>query len=66
MNGIKSSIAIQEFWKENLLKGCSIIACSAFDSGEIKEECFRAGIKDYVSKPLNYKKLKSVVQQYLN
>ncbi len=43
----------------------SIVAQTAFASPEDKLKCLRLGCDDYISKPINYKKLFSVISNYL-
>lgn len=43
----------------------NIIAQTAFASSEDKLKCLRLGCDDYISKPINYKKLFSIISNYL-
>ena len=43
----------------------SIIGLSAFDQEDIKKKGLEAGMKDYVSKPITFSKMKELVSKYV-
>ncbi|CAD8090641.1 unnamed protein product [Paramecium sonneborni] len=64
INGIQTTKKILEL---SLKFGIDvrIIGCSAYESSDQKLECLNAGMKDYLTKPIQLQDLKRIVQQYL-
>ncbi|CAD8070768.1 unnamed protein product [Paramecium sonneborni] len=64
INGIETTKKILEL---SLKFGIDvrIIGCSAYESQDQKLECLNAGMKDYITKPIQLQDLKRIVQQYL-
>ena len=53
MNGIEATLEIMKICNK-YKKYINIIACSAFESKEEIENCYKVGMKDYVKKPVNF------------
>ena len=60
MNGFE---ATKEIRKQN--KELPIIVQSAYTLSQEKEQAYDAGCNDFISKPINIKKLLELIQQYL-
>lgn len=64
-NGIDATFEILNLLK-NTMFSVSIIGLSAFDQGDIKKKGLEAGMKDYVSKPITFSKMKELVSKYVS
>ncbi len=65
MGGIDSAKAIIEFEKKKKLKHIPIIALTANALSGDREKYMKAGMNDYLSKPLDLDKLKKVINSFL-
>ena len=63
-NGIEATFEIVNLLK-NTTFSVSIVGLSAFDQEEIKRKGIEAGMKDYVSKPISFWKMKELVSKYV-
>ena len=63
-NGIEATFEIVNLLK-NTTFSVSIVGLSAFDQEEIKKRGIEAGMKDYVSKPITFVKMKELVLKYV-
>ena len=59
LNGYEATRQIRQFNKDVI-----IIAQTAFGLSGDKEKAIEAGCNDYISKPINKDKLRSLIQQY--
>lgn len=64
MDGLTASLRIREL--EGQAAEVPIVAITAHALMGDKEKCLRAGMNDYLSKPVNYKKLTSTIDHWLN
>ncbi|CAK79121.1 unnamed protein product (macronuclear) [Paramecium tetraurelia] len=64
INGIQTTKKILELSQKYGID-VKIIGCSAYESLEQKQECLNAGMKDYITKPIQLQDLNRIVQQYL-
>jgi CheY-like chemotaxis protein len=62
MNGIDVARAIK---KNVVTADIPIIACSAYASGEEREEALRAGIVDYLEKPIAAALIKAKIEEFI-
>ena len=60
MDGISATRKIRE---KNI--SVPIVFQTAYDSNETREECIKAGGTDFLSKPINFDKLYTVLKKYL-
>eukprot|EP01017_Pseudomicrothorax_dubius_P003655 TRINITY_DN10568_c0_g1_i2.p1 TRINITY_DN10568_c0_g1~~TRINITY_DN10568_c0_g1_i2.p1 ORF type:complete len:190 (-),score=43.21 TRINITY_DN10568_c0_g1_i2:34-543(-) len=52
MNGIEATIALQHLMKTKEIDEVTIVGCSAFESKQDIDEALKAGMKDYLAKPV--------------
>jgi signal transduction histidine kinase/FixJ family two-component response regulator len=65
LNGIEITKIIRR--KENLSSNhIPIIATTAYAMSGDKDTCIEAGMDDYISKPINFMKLKEIIEKYKN
>ncbi|CAD8201005.1 unnamed protein product [Paramecium pentaurelia] len=64
INGIQTTKKILELSQQYGID-VRIIGCSAYESSEQKLECLNAGMKDYITKPIQLQDLKRIMQLYL-
>ncbi|CAD8198610.1 unnamed protein product [Paramecium pentaurelia] len=64
INGIQTTKKLLEL-SQNFGINITIIGCSAYESNEQKNECLQAGMKDYLTKPIQLNDLQRILQQYL-
>ncbi len=62
MNGIDVARAIK---KHSVTADIPIIACSAYRSGGEMEEALRAGIVDYLEKPISAALIKAKIEEFI-
>ena len=62
MNGITATIEIRQRWPDNNLK---IIAFTAYALKGDREKCLRAGMDDYIAKPVLMKDLEAILRKYV-
>jgi CheY-like chemotaxis protein len=62
MSGIDAARAIK---KNRVTADIPIIACSAYPKGEEMEEALRAGIVDYLQKPIPAALIKSKIEEFI-
>jgi signal transduction histidine kinase len=65
MNGVESTRHIRQYEQENKLKKTPIIAVTANVLLGDKEKFLRAGMDDYVAKPIDVDQLKATISRYL-
>lgn len=61
MDGMKATILIREFDPDT-----PIIALTASELSEVREDCLQAGMNDLVNKPLNKENLRDVIKRNLS
>jgi CheY-like chemotaxis protein len=61
MDGITATREIRKIWPEN---GPKIIAITAYALEGDREKCLKAGMDDYISKPVQKKALEAVLMKY--
>ncbi|CAD8109341.1 unnamed protein product [Paramecium sonneborni] len=64
INGIQTTQKLLEL-SQKFGINVTIIGCSAYESNEQKTECLQAGMKDYLTKPIQLNDLQRILQQYL-
>lgn len=65
MDGIKASENILNLKRDGKLsKSLEIIAITAFASEEQKENCFKAGMKKFYSKPISYEDVTEIIYDF--
>ncbi|CAD8208142.1 unnamed protein product [Paramecium octaurelia] len=64
INGIQTTKKLLEL-SQKFGINITIIGCSAYESNEQKNECLQAGMKDYLTKPIQLNDLQRILQQYL-
>ncbi|CAD8100407.1 unnamed protein product [Paramecium primaurelia] len=64
INGIQTTKKLLEL-SQKFGINVTIIGCSAYESNEQKNECLQAGMKDYLTKPIQINDLQRILQQYL-
>lgn len=65
MNGIESTKILKEKMKNREIPEIPIIACSAFGAKDDLQNCFEAGMNDYISKPINVEALKLIFKKWI-
>lgn len=65
MNGIESTKKLKEKMNERKIPEIPIVACSAFGAKDDIENCFEAGMVDYLSKPLTIESTKNMVGKWI-
>ena len=63
MNGLEATHHIRAFEQENNRKPVPIIGVTAMAMMGDMEQCFAAGMNDYISKPVNYSDLEKKIQK---
>jgi two-component system cell cycle response regulator DivK len=58
--------ATREIRKQRVLRDVPIVAVSAHDSAQTRAEALAAGCNDYITKPIDFDILNSVLERYLN
>ena len=58
LNGIESTLKIQKLKEQLLIDDIPIIACSAYGSKDIIDQCLEAGMKCFIRKPVTFDILK--------
>ncbi len=66
MNGIETASAIRRWEKTQGLRPCVIIALTAHGVPGVKEDCLKAGMDDYILKPVKSETLEQAVEKYLS
>ncbi|MFO8236618.1 MAG: response regulator [Bacteroidales bacterium] len=61
MSGIDGFDILQKMKDDNKTEKCPIIMVTANDDIETQQKAIRMGAKDYLTKPLNLKKLKNII-----
>ncbi|KAJ5953356.1 hypothetical protein N7454_000252 [Penicillium verhagenii] len=61
MDGLESTERIREHEREQSLQPSTIIAITAVASNDIQEAAFKAGVNDYLVKPLSLDKLRELI-----
>jgi CheY-like chemotaxis protein len=65
MDGIKATENILNLKRDGKLsKTLEIIAVTAFASEEQKENCLKAGIEKFYSKPISYEDVKEIIHAH--
>ncbi len=65
LNGIETSLELKSYYEKKELPVMPIVACTAFESDIEKTLCFRAGMTDYTTKPLDIKKIGRLVDKWV-
>lgn len=65
MDGLQATHAIREFERDAGIKPCTIIAMTAHALAGDSERCLKAGMDDYLSKPLMEKDIREKFEFYL-
>ncbi|WP_054112796.1 response regulator [Marinagarivorans algicola] len=66
MNGFDSSSSIRQYEKSHNIKNIPVIALTANASREDREECYKAGMTDYATKPIKRENLYSLLKKYIS
>lgn len=66
MDGIEATLEIRNFEKSQQMKSVPIIALTACVLQQEKDKCFAAGMNDFLTKPVNLKRVKALIAQYLS
>ena len=66
LNGIEATRAIRDYEKQNNRSPTIIIALTANEKADIKEECFLAGMNEYVSKPFSEEKAIAIKHRFFS
>lgn len=61
MDGLEATTRIREHEREKGLRSLWIIAITAVASNDIQEAAFKAGVNDYLIKPLSLDKLRELI-----
>lgn len=64
--GMDGIVATQQILNHNDLKNTPILAVSSYGMKEDKEKALAAGIKEYITKPIDKKILLNAIKKYLN
>lgn len=62
-SGIEAAGRIREFERENCLPRTPIVAVTALP--ETRQDCFAAGMDDFIMKPLLFERLRQLVDRWL-
>ena len=65
LNGIETSLELRRMKDNDELPDMPIIAFTAFEMEIEKNECFKAGMVEYMTKPIDIMRLNSLVEKYL-
>eukprot|EP01017_Pseudomicrothorax_dubius_P036904 TRINITY_DN5343_c0_g1_i7.p1 TRINITY_DN5343_c0_g1~~TRINITY_DN5343_c0_g1_i7.p1 ORF type:complete len:388 (-),score=27.28 TRINITY_DN5343_c0_g1_i7:11-1174(-) len=66
MNGIDATLQLRRKMQIGLLPSVSIIGCSAYDSSNDIKHGLKAGMSDYISKPITEDKLSQLFSSFRN
>ena len=62
LNGVETTKQIRSLIKDNVLPEIPIVACTAFGAKDQIDECLKAGMIDYLIKPVSHALLKSFLK----
>jgi len=62
MNGLEATEIIRQRWPD---KKPLIIAVTAYGQDVDREKCLKAGMDDYISKPIKLEDFKNMLQKYI-
>lgn len=65
LDGLETTVRIREMEINNSVPSVPIVAMTAYAMKEDKEKCLKAGMNDYISKPINTKELDLIISKYL-
>jgi CheY-like chemotaxis protein len=63
MDGIETTKQIRT--SDHAQKDITIVALTANEDASVKEDCFKAGMHDYIAKPLTLQKANDILKQYI-
>lgn len=64
MDGYEATKKLRELMKKGEIERIPILALSANDSEDVKEECMRIGIEEHLTKPIMEADLHKIVEKY--
>jgi len=65
MDGITASLKIKELAKNGKLVQPTVVAVTAYTGLSVEKECLEAGMKEYISKPIDIDKMYDCIQRNL-
>lgn len=65
MDGITATKEIMKLAAKKEIKSPNVVAVSAFEGTSIEKECIDAGMKEYLTKPVEIEKLFNCIKKYL-
>ena len=65
MDGVAATVKIREIERAARSRGCHIIALTANAMESHRNKCMRAGMDDFLSKPINKKALIATIQKWV-
>eukprot|EP01017_Pseudomicrothorax_dubius_P039365 TRINITY_DN6019_c0_g1_i1.p1 TRINITY_DN6019_c0_g1~~TRINITY_DN6019_c0_g1_i1.p1 ORF type:complete len:267 (+),score=17.94 TRINITY_DN6019_c0_g1_i1:58-801(+) len=65
MNGIDATIQLRKMMRAKQVPSVPIVGCSAYDSSNDKTQGLKAGMSDYIAKPITEAKLNQLFKTYL-
>jgi signal transduction histidine kinase/CheY-like chemotaxis protein len=66
MNGLEATKRIREIEAESILQPIPIVALTAQATTDFEEKCRKAGMNDYLTKPVPFEKLVSIIQDLVS
>ena len=66
MNGIETTKVIIKLIEQQKIPRIPIIACTAFDAKDLIEEWEKAGMSDFLTKPITSKKIENLLKNWLS
>lgn len=65
MDGYRATAEIRSIEKQQSIKAIPIIAFTAGEIQSERQECFDAGMNDFLAKPIDFDALKTIIQKWL-
>ena len=61
MNGYEATERLKKMMRQEEIPSIKIIACTAFVTNKERDECYKSGMDDIMTKPLGLQKMRQVL-----
>jgi len=66
LGGVEATVHIREYEADHQIKPVKIIAMTAASSDKQKTTCKKAGMNDFITKPISMEQINKVIKQHIN